>query len=221
LKKRRKMKTKFDWKSVKIAALCVYIILTTLCCCFFAVIASPSPSNTVEVTRIVPVVMVWTPTLIPYASRTPLPAPRTQVPTSQPTNASSPTLEPTELPTNTLIPVSPSFKSLCEKDTANMTEVQVERYSESLSGITISNWRGQVYDVREDGYGTYTVSVSMEPDSFLFTRDVEIHGLDSSVADLNVHQWVIFNGVVERAEIFLNSICNPIVIKTSFFAREQ
>jgi hypothetical protein len=165
----------------------------------------------VEVTRIVPVVMVWTPTLIPYASRTPLPAPRTQVPTTQET----------EIPTNIPIPVSPSFESLCEKDTSNMTEVQVEKYAASLSGVAISNWRGQVYDVQYDGNGLYTVLVSMRPDDFIFNRNVEIYKLDYTVTTLNVHQWVIFSGVVERAETFLNTICNPIVIKISSFEREQ
>lgn len=182
----------------------------------------------------VPVMKVIVPTPIPtatlFSTDTPIPT-STPVPTntSSPTEMSSPTFTPlptvAPLPTATpvlsitSVPVStpaivsgPTYGQICDIDEYHMTDIQLEAYAKQFAGQQISNWPVYVYNVDTRG-GGYLVDLSMEPEEFMWARDIEVPGLPAEVAvPLQVGQPVFLSGTIQAVEIFLRGICNPIVV---------
>lgn len=107
----------------------------------------------------------------------------------------------------------PSYDTVCEANTNNMTDPQIAAYTEQFIGQRVSGWRGWVYDVVSNSDGTYDLQISMEERSPFWSRDVVVENIVSDLATrLNVEQPVILSGRIARNEVFFGAICNPLVI---------
>jgi hypothetical protein len=107
----------------------------------------------------------------------------------------------------------PSYEAVCDADTNNMTDPQITAFAKQWIGQRFSGWQGWVYDVVSNSDGTYDLQISMEERSFFWNRDVVIENIVSDLATrLNVEQIVTFSGRVARNDVFLDSLCNPLIV---------
>lgn len=104
-----------------------------------------------------------------------------------------------------------SFEQMCHIDASNMTDLQIEAYADTLKGTHVENWKGYVFNASER---SVEIAMTAKEDAILWTRDIELRGIPVSLAGrLNVNQAVTFTGDVKEADVFLRTICNPLVIE--------
>lgn len=107
----------------------------------------------------------------------------------------------------------PTYTEVCKPNTANMTDPQITAHAGKYIGQRVSGWRGWVYDVVSKSDGTYDLEIAMQERGLFWSRDVVIENIVSDLAArLNVEQPVTLSGRIAKAEVFLDSVCNPLVV---------
>lgn len=110
-------------------------------------------------------------------------------------------------------PVGLAYETVCDVDESSMTDPQIAAFAQQHTGQTFTDWHGWVYDVASRADGTYTLEISMSERGFLWSRQIVIENIPADLATrLNVEQPIVFSGRIARNEIFLEGVCNPLVI---------
>lgn len=107
----------------------------------------------------------------------------------------------------------PTFEQVCEVDESSMTDPQIAEYAKRFINQTVTGWRGWVYDVTSLSDGTYNLEISTTERGLLWSRQIVLENIPADLATrLNVEQAITFSGRIARNEVFLEGICNPLVL---------
>jgi len=162
-------------------------------------------TSTPQPVAIAPTLPPPTPTLAPIAVV--LTATPTQGP---PTPPPAPTLAPVAQP----IPsAGPTIAQVCDANTNDMTDPQIATFANQYVGQSFTGWETWVFDVVSQADGTYNLQLSKVERWPFWGRNIVVENIPTDLATrLNVNQKLILSGRIARNEIFLDSICNPLVV---------
>lgn len=127
---------------------------------------------------------------------------------------SQPLPSPSDAPAAIPQVTGPTYEAVCDADTNNMTDPQIAAFAQQWIGQRFSGWHGWVYDVESRAGGTYNLEIAMEERGLFWGRDIVIENINSDLAGrLNVEQLITFSGRIARNDVFLEGVCNPLVVE--------
>lgn len=110
-------------------------------------------------------------------------------------------------------PAGLTYEAVCEVNESDMTDPQIAAFAAKYVGQRFTAWHGWVYDVESRADGTYNLLIAMSERSLVWGRDVVIENIPTDLATrLNVEQPITFSGRIARNDVFLEGVCNPLVI---------